>query len=386
MLVFLSACSKSGSWDSIRNLEHHEGFGREITLEIDLTGITWKTPGDADSSDIVDFPLLVRLNTSVDFDYPEFLSNNGSGIRFYDSQGRQLAFETALWNPAGPSAWWVRIPSLDKKLSNNRILLRYDYWWDNPPVSLDSGETWSNGFAGVWHLDEGIGATVFRDSSVWKNDGSTGYDGMDLPAVELPPPAMGFGNARFFDASTGNPSFRVGFLADEDSEGQLEAFSLGYWLRTVAWGQISVFEKGDIQLEYNRDGDFTYSVRRKGNDLEFQKTLSQWSGGSHLVDWMYFYITSNGKMNGSPNSGTRIYNNTIKTSNWKINTTGTDLRGGNRGKYIQFCQQSLMSSAQFTFDEIRLSRGDRTQDWIILEYENMGSVVAVVRVSEQSFN
>ncbi len=379
----LTACSKIGAWDFIRQAESHEGIGREITLEIDLSGIKWIDHGNLDSSDITDFPVLVRLDTSVDFDYPERLSSDGSDIRFFDSSGHQLAYETALWNVSGPSAWWVRIPDLDKTLSNNTITLSYDYWSEHPPIRLPEADTWSNSFIGVWHLDEADGATTFRDSSIWGNDGITGVDGMDVPVQELPPGSLGFGNARYFD-STGwaNPSFRAPPPGDEGTEGELEAYSLGYWARFDAWGQMNFLEKGDIQLEYGGTGDFRSFVFRSGGNHRGDMSLDQWLSLALVGEWIYFQFTSSGILNNPPVASLRVYSNGDRKSGWTTNIKGGGDRNGNLGAPLQFCRQSS-DTAKFALDEIRLSRGERSQDWAILDYANMSGVLNVTRVSEQ---
>ncbi|MEM7396342.1 MAG: DUF2341 domain-containing protein, partial [Verrucomicrobiota bacterium] len=106
---------------------------------------------------LLDFPALVELGPSVNhFSYAEFLHPGGFDLRVCDETGtRELNYEIALWDTNGTSLVWVQVP----ELTNGTVIRLH---WGDPstaaqPTYTTNGATWSNGYVGVWHLDEASG-------------------------------------------------------------------------------------------------------------------------------------------------------------------------------------------------------------------------------------
>ena len=60
---------------------------------------------------VADFPVLVRLSTSVSgFSYGDFALSNGGDLRFTDEHGTSLPFEIESWDESGTSLVWVQVP------------------------------------------------------------------------------------------------------------------------------------------------------------------------------------------------------------------------------------------------------------------------------------
>ena len=96
---------------------------------------------------LVDFPALVLLDDSR-IEYNE-AQPNGEDLRFYDASGNLLAHEIETWGSR--SSVWVRVPQIGAVTSDGFITMRYG----NPGASdgQNANEVWSNGYAGVWHLN-----------------------------------------------------------------------------------------------------------------------------------------------------------------------------------------------------------------------------------------
>lgn len=141
---------------------------------------------------LTNIPVLVRLGAHVPgFDYNSFLTADGSDLRFrLPDATNWLSHEIDRWNEAGESLVWVRVPAF----SNGVVLVAS--WGDAATTNaLSAGETaatWSEGYAGVWHVRgtnladaTGRGHDAFTNSAVASAglvaDGLT-FNGIDQQA------------------------------------------------------------------------------------------------------------------------------------------------------------------------------------------------------------
>ncbi len=115
------------------------------------------------------FPVLVMLDSSIpNFSYDGFTSPVAADLRFASSDGAtELNYEIEKWDVNGTSYIWVQVPELSQ---GSHIWM----FWGNaantaPPAYTASGATWSEGFAGVWHLGDSN-----RDSTSYGNNGAAG--------------------------------------------------------------------------------------------------------------------------------------------------------------------------------------------------------------------
>jgi hypothetical protein len=369
-------------------VELHGGFGREIVYEIDLDALYGGAPAMAGDTDVADFPFLARVN-AADFDYPENVVEND--IRFYDRDGKLLAHESIAWNPLGISTFWVRIPSLSKTSSSNRLYLRYDFWIEDSPPMRPVSDVWNSSYVGVWHLDDGAGATEFRDSSGWGNHAVSGVDGILVPTVVAPPAEIGSGFALEVDGTLGDQGFRVGALSDEPTAGQLESYTMSLLLKVDSWDTRYWWEKGDIRTLASAGGRFRHYVFGMGVDQLYEQDRHNWYDLAPTVDypalaggWKVFHLTNTGIVPGNTVADgiIKIYNNGRKTGSAIPSSSGS-ARQGNLGDPIRFFRSSGASS-RLSFDELRLSRDVKSPDWIRLEYANINGLVDVSKVGEYS--
>jgi len=120
---------------------------------------------------LINFPALVVFNdTLAGFDYSQFESVTGGDLRFVNSsQTEFLNYEIEKWDIGSNSYLWVQV--LDISSSTDYI---WAYWGNagqtTPPGYTTDGSTWSDGYAGVWHLSETSG--THYDSTANANNGT----------------------------------------------------------------------------------------------------------------------------------------------------------------------------------------------------------------------
>ena len=137
-------------------------------MKITFTGYT-------KSETLTNFPLLLTLSNNIaasGFDYSTFLSTNACDLRFWNSNDtRELNYEIEEWNTSGASYIWVQIPKLVD--TNTHIWAKWaDSSQTNREAYTTNGATWSNGYAGVWHMNENSASDDTRDSSSNNADGA----------------------------------------------------------------------------------------------------------------------------------------------------------------------------------------------------------------------
>jgi hypothetical protein len=167
--VRISSVSRSDDWivatrDSVEN----EGFAayeqdadetEDWTKYIRRFPVTF--PSYAGSDPLTNFPVLVRISElTVTNIYSDSKVAGGGDLRFSDAEGNLLASEVETWNENGVSLVWVKVPSL----SASTVI--YGYYGCDAPAKVSAKDVWSNGYIGVWHLDET--GLVMKDSS-WKS-------------------------------------------------------------------------------------------------------------------------------------------------------------------------------------------------------------------------
>jgi len=118
-------------------------------------------------SDLTDFPVLVKLNSS-NIDYSK-TQDSGQDIRFvaWDNT-TELDYEIELWNESGNSYVWVKIPSVSSS-SDTKFWIYYG----NPSATdgQNPSGVWDSNYAGIWHLSE-TETNTREDSTSNSNDGT----------------------------------------------------------------------------------------------------------------------------------------------------------------------------------------------------------------------
>ncbi|MDD5522886.1 MAG: DUF2341 domain-containing protein [Kiritimatiellae bacterium] len=118
-----------------------------------------------DGEILTNFPVSVRFGTHIPaFSYSTFaLPESGGDLRFGNSsETKMLNYEIEKWDSSSNSYVWVQVPEL---VNTNTYI--WAYWGHksvtNAPAYTTNGSTWSEGFAGVWHMKES--GLPYADSS-----------------------------------------------------------------------------------------------------------------------------------------------------------------------------------------------------------------------------
>ena len=158
-------CASAGTWWNYT-------WGRRRKLSFDNSGQAQNLSG---------FPVLVKLDsTRIDYSRTQ---NAGQDIRFVDADDQTLLdHEIELWNEAGTSYVWVRVPQIDASSGADSIYMYYD----NVTAldAQDAAGVWSGGgYQGVWHLKEDpAGAPPqMKDSTANLNHGTAEFSPVQTP-------------------------------------------------------------------------------------------------------------------------------------------------------------------------------------------------------------
>ncbi|MBL7933878.1 MAG: DUF2341 domain-containing protein [Bacteroidia bacterium] len=118
--------------------------------------ITFDPTKVSGSSDLTDFPVLINITSDNDLrttaNSGHVRSSSGYDIVFTSDDGVTLLNHelTAYTATSGALQCWVKIPNLSTSI-NTHIYMYYGN--SSATVNPSSSATWSNGYVGVWHLD-----------------------------------------------------------------------------------------------------------------------------------------------------------------------------------------------------------------------------------------
>lgn len=127
--------------------------------------ITFKASGYDGSSELENFPVLVRLSEGIaGFSYSDLGTTSAeaySNLRFADESGENLDYEIETWDATGTSYVWVSLPSLSG--TDTRFSAYYGADVSYTPPAVYPTNVWTSaGYVAVWHLSERIPDDYWR--------------------------------------------------------------------------------------------------------------------------------------------------------------------------------------------------------------------------------
>ena len=270
--LITTTCTSEGAWDTIRRQQALASQNLIWRLRVPLTLDNSVEPSDT----LLDFPVLVLLD-GTNIDMSRF-APGGRDIRFHAEpvNGRMphempaLAHEVEHWDREGISAVWVRVPRIPAGSSDTRIWL----YLDNPTATdrQRPADVWSNGYAGVWHLNEA--GPPYRDSGPNALHGTTGTDGFTAPERV---PGSVYGYAQDFRANL-TPDRGIIVRADPVITG-LGPLTLSFWIRLeTAVNGARLMHKGPMEL-WISNGNPEFAVGYSEQKL-FRSFTNPWNPGS----------------------------------------------------------------------------------------------------------
>ena len=308
------------------------------------------------------FPALVKLSEGTPgFDYEHFESTTGGDLRFSASDGTtELNYEIDEWDTNGTSLVWVSVPLL-----TNGVTI-YAYWRNasqaTPPTHSTDGSTWTNGHAGVWHLDED-GAAVRLDSTPNGNDSGS--------LVSDPIAATGkIGSGNDFD---GNDALSV---PDSTSLGDdtVDSMSVSTWMKSdvnlsTEGATYRCLEKGDCY--FLLQGQPGGTLGSGGQNFLTKSAggggLEPTSLGQALNAGQWYHIT--GTFDGTD---TRLYLDGVLKDTHNV---GANIDDDNLALRIGSDDSGKWFNG--VLDEVRVSSVWRSTDWVRAAYLTSASNDAV---------
>lgn len=206
--------------------------------------INTSSAGAATGSDVANFPLLVRLNSTT---FPGFSSvaAGGADLRFSNADGAALPYEVASWGSDGADVW-VKV---DKIAANSSSQFINIYWGKaGAAAKSEPGAVWdtANGFQGVWHMEEGAGAAI-KDATTNK------YDGTATGATKPSDVAGVVGKGKSFNGSTAR------YVMTGTAAGKMNFPDAGTWTIS-AWAQMAIAPKGGTYYNIINKSDVQYNL------------------------------------------------------------------------------------------------------------------------------
>ena len=317
------------------------------------------------------FPVLVKVSESAipNFRYADCLKSNGGDLRFADENGNILDSEVEVWNTDGVSLVWVNMPSL----SSGTAIKAY-YGWSAAP-DVNPLNVWTNGFVGVWHLDESenpLHASVSGASDFTTFPGSA--KAPDTTSGILWAQAGAVGNAVSFKRN-GDYTNSCVRAAYRDAYNGMSALTVEAW----TYRDSTVLKGGYVLDMAQRPGsDQAYCMYDKSNSrvVEFDfwntdgtKTTLKTSGNVSADTWVYQAATFDSEseaannailyVNGSVSASAAGGDNPIKA----IPSSG-NLHLGNAHNYTGY---NLPFPGMI--DEVRISNVARSPEWLRTTYD-----------------
>ncbi len=293
------------------------------------------TPAGANITEtITNFPIAINLSVA-NFNFAR-ASDSGADIRFSKSDGTHLPYQIEKWDSLGKSAViWVKVDTIFGNNNTQYITMFSNY---NLAVSRSSGPAvfdTSNGYRGVWHLNQNPAGTApqMTDASSFANNGTSNGA---MTASDLVPGILGSGvdldgtNDYFYTAkSFANPitfTYSVWFKTSTKRGGKL--FGLGnlqagsstsydrhLWMDTLGKVHFGIYNSGNYRVgttgSYNDTAWHQACAQFASNTLKLyvdgtlqgtlavtgiQNTTGYWRMGyDNMASWPYlpksFYFT-----------------------------------------------------------------------------------------------
>ena len=346
-----------------------DGFERYLPFTV--TGYTG-------TETLTNFPVLVdvRKADTNGFSYDDFYHYDGSDIAFVDEKGHIIPHEIDTWNKNGMSLFWVRLPEMND--GTTFTMCYRSPLLETPP---DPGNTFEP-YVGVWHMNERKDGVVnLKDSSV--NNFET-----ETHAMSLADNNGRVGYARRVAQSPGSSSSFGRIIAfDHDdilrtSVGNVFTFSGWYKLAATPpkWAYLVSRKSEDADkgwgIQYD-EKDTTTELRVWSGSSEKNKFQIFKISGMSSTGWNYWTFIYDGSVNqdGTTNQLFHAYLNGEELSTtaggFHLNYPVVNDENATFEHLVIGGQQNGTGAFNGLVDEARYSKGMRSSDWILAEYNSM---------------
>ena len=333
------------------------------------------TPPTALTAAVANFPLLVTLNRTPNHDDSLIISQaqsplTGLDIRFASNDGSNtaLSYQRVSWDTGAKTAeFWVLVPGI---AASGATTIKM-YWGKTGAIAPDVSSpaavfSTSNNFRAVWHMN---GAAGVNDTDAT----GTGHDA--VPSGSPANVAGGTGVGKGFDGAT--QYFTVNHSADSGSSLIFPVggpFTISAWINPqtlqtckAILGKIYTNSCTTWSGSYGLAFYGTGAGMVRGNDIN--GTSAERSQYQLTADtWVHLAWVRNGA--GSDLTNTNLYINGTASGQTTANNA-TNQRNDSLGFCIGKDADISGGTASYwtgQIDEVEVSGGVRSADWITLSY------------------
>jgi len=340
-------------------------LGKAIQAYQYKKAITFNTTstGAAITESQANFPIAVHLNTSswtTQAERDAFFDNagaDGKRVNFFDTDlDTALPFEVEYFSNVQGSEealYWVKVPQIDANSSTDKIYMGYG----NDPYHADMSNpqaVWDSNFKMVQHLGDNSWGTSpeAKDSTINANNGTNAGSTDATGQVR---------KGRNFDGTDDYiniPDADVFSFTDK-------IFTIGIWVNTTRTGTWDTFISKDniSNWEWRINLDYGYSYKPMfavhslaGAEISVRNLGSAVNNGNHHQ----LVMTGDG-------SNLKAYQNGAY-----LGLTSITLSMGNGTSAVLIGDRANRDSPlDGIADEARISKTNRSADWIKLEYYSM---------------
>ena len=310
---------------------------------------------------LTNFPVLVVFSNGLHgVDYADFEAG-GTDLRFTGADGvTPVNYEIENWGSGTDKSYvWVQVP----EFSASSVL--WAYWGSEKQshaASQTDGSVWSQGYAGVWHLDETDGVEDLTDSTAFDNDATIDADTDNIDGI--------IAKAQYFDGDNDYIS-----IPDSPSVSVTGNLTLAAWIYGTDYPALINFSQNIVAKDLNNSyryrvqggGTVLWALLKDADPLETESVpytfeTNTWYHAVTKVDFatqeVSFYI--NGTPIGVPQT-------TAKTG--IVDSAGALLIGN---------YEPARTNEDFIgiIDEVRITDGLRSADWVQASYMTVASNAA----------
>ncbi len=307
----------------------------------------------AQTETLNDVPVLLILN-SGNIDY-SLTQNDGSDLRFFDGDGKTLAYDVEAWDESGDSYVWVKVPQIIGGSNSDTITM---YWGNASAGSAENGAAvWSDSFAAVHHLHDDL-----QDATAQRNTG-TNAGSVDATGQ--------VGDGQLFDGS--DDALNLG----DDSSLQ-NIFDAGgtvsAWINPTGWGEGDygrILDKSGTTTPHN--GGWALELFGGGQNallfqIGFSGSLGQWYTGPDSISLNSWNHVSLSYDASSASNTPEIHINGVLQTLTSLQPTGTV--GSDAGYDLMVGNHSASTIRTFdgVIDNVEISSTVRSSDWTMAQY------------------
>ena len=328
--------------------------------------VDFTVDGYTGSSELQNFPVLVRISSSTipEFRYSLFNTSDGSDIAFGDAEGNEYPHEIDTWNPDGESLVWVRVPRLSGR---ETAFTMYFGRADGGTGNNDPSAVWS-AYSAVWHLnaDEttvgdstGHGLKVSINASA---SASVTPQGNDLLGSGYLLTTSGGNDRLILD----NPLRFIDSMSDDDVT--CHQVTASCWVKIDATEVTNTRRVLCCKGDYNNKTGFEFI--KNGNGMMMRGSAAAGSVTPVATfkwksEWTHFTGVFSGNYAWAYVNGESVLATTPAVA-VKMTTDGVGY-GGVGGNSTQGY------SCKGEYDELRFFNGIPTDDWVKAEYDTVAN-------------